>query len=84
MNIYERNTTELDRLTRKDRLPLLWRRDPLVEFEHGKNSTRGVYAVNNACFSVEESDGAEKIKPAWLKQFVAMQPDFDLKRGLRN
>ena len=72
LSIYESNETDMDKLTRKDRLPLLWKRDPVIAEEFGRGATRGVYAVNNACFSTEGPDGEEKVKMTWSKQFVAM------------
>jgi len=84
LEIYKQSESELDRLARKDKIPLLWRRDQLAELDYGRGATHAVYAVNNAYFSYEEPDGEEKVKKAWSKQFVAMQPDFGLDRCMRN
>lgn len=72
MVIYQRGESEIDRLVRKDKIPLHWKPDDLVYSDDGKYSTRAIYAVNNAYFSYEEPDGEQKVKKAWSKQFVAL------------
>ena len=57
LTIYQRGETETDRLMRKDKLPLQWKPDDLVNTDDGKYATRAIYAVNNAYFSYEEPDG---------------------------
>jgi len=84
LEIYERSEDEIDKLARKDKLPLLWKVDPMVARDFGKNAIKPIYAVNNAQFTFVEADGEEKVKKAWVKQFVTVQPDFDLERCQRN
>ena len=36
LEIYESTETEMDKLNRKDRLPMLWKRDPVIAREFGK------------------------------------------------
>lgn len=72
-DMYERSETELDKLAKKDKIPLRWKLDPMMnqEFPIFERAST-VYGVNNAHFALVEQDGEEKIKKAWKATIVSV------------
>jgi len=82
---YEKSETELDKLSKKDKIPLRWKVDPMISQDFPTSEPTGsVYGVNNAHFALVESDGIEYAKKAWKATIVSVQLDFKLERSLRN